>query len=298
MFTWHDNEIVRTRRYWVGEREQLWDAARQPGEDKRQAERKGEGRSEDSHVDERRTARAAEPPLVEGPGALATLIGIGILLLLIGGFIGNWWGASSTNRVIEQAQAEIAKARTDAIETVVGELQSDLVGVLRESLGDAGMQQPIATAIREIDAAIADLDGSAAPGGGSAQGSAAPANPSERMKQLATTLRGTRERLMRIADDRQAAQALLAKLALRARDKTRLHEDLGHDVAEQRSGLGTLYAELAADVAKGGDKARAKRLLTIAAHLDPGNRVRYEQQLHTFDKSASLPPDTATGSGG
>jgi hypothetical protein len=198
------------------------------------------------------------------------------------------------------------------------------------------MRKPIAMAIREIDMAIADLEGkprpdvpapvdaaaagSAAPGAGSAQGSAAtpdaagtgsdakppvapvaaPANPAERAKQLAVALRGARNRLMRIAEDRASAEVLLTQLELRARDKTQLRQDLGHDVAEQRSGLGTLYAELAADVAKSGDKARAKRLLTIAAHLDPGNRVRYEQQLHTFDKSASLPPDTgaATGSGG
>jgi proteasome lid subunit RPN8/RPN11 len=285
MFTWHDNEIVRTRRYWVGEREQLWDGARQAGGDMRG---KVEGKSEDSRRDEPRPPR--EAPLVEGPGALATLIAGGVLLLLLGGFIGNWWGASSANHVIEQAQAEVAKARADAIDTVVGDLQSDLVGVLRESLGDAGMRTPIAMATHELDTTITSLEA------GSGSGSAAPVNTSE----LASTLRGARDRLTRIADDRESAEALLTQLALRARDKTRLHEDLGHDVAEQRSGLGTLYAELAADVAKAGDKARAKRLLTIAAHLDPGNRVRYEQQLHTFDKSASLPPDTgaATGSGG
>lgn len=289
MFTWHDNEIARTRRYWVGEREQLWDGARQAGEDTRG---KGERRSDDAHRDEPHVARPAEAPIFEGPGAFATLIGIGVVLLLVGGFIGNWWGASSANRVIEQAQAEVAKAKSDAIDTVVGGLQSDLVRVLRESLGDAGMRKPIATAIHELDMAIAELEGT--------QGSAAPSTNSERTQQLASALRGARERLMRIADDRAAAEAVLEQLELRARDKTRLHEDLGHDVAEQRSGLGTLYAELAADVAKAGDKARAKRLLTIAAHLDPGNRVRYEQQLHTFDKSASLPPDTgaATGSGG
>ncbi|NVB80587.1 MAG: hypothetical protein HOV81_19490, partial [Kofleriaceae bacterium] len=113
-------------------------------------------------------------------------------------------------------------------------------------------------------------------------------------------LRGARDRLIRIAEDRAGAETVLAQLDLRARSKGRSTEELGRDVAEQRSGLGTLYAEIANDVAKAGDKVRARRLLSIAAHLDPGNRARYEQQLRTFDKTASLPPDTgaAMGSGG
>jgi hypothetical protein len=136
-----------------------------------------------------------------------------------------------------------------------------------------------------------------------AAGGAAPAvaaSPSDRMKASAAILRAARERLIRIAEDRQSSEVLLAQLELKARSRGRSTEELGRDVNEQRSGLGALYAEIASDVAKAGDKTRAKRLLAIAAHLDPGNRARYEQQLRTFDKTASLPPDTgaAMGSGG
>jgi hypothetical protein len=55
------------------------------------------------------------------------------------------------------------------------------------------------------------------------------------------------------------------------------------DIAFMRASLGALYAELAADGAKGGDQRRAQRLLTAAANVDPANRGRYEQQLKTLE---------------
>ncbi|NVB83980.1 MAG: hypothetical protein HOV81_36730, partial [Kofleriaceae bacterium] len=158
MFTWHDNEVVRARRYWVGEREQLWDAPRQI--EAKEAKRKDRGDAkDDSDREEPAPARATEPPIFEGPGATAVLVGIGVVLLLVGGFVGNWWGASSANRVVEQAQAQVAKAKVDAVEYVVNGLDAELVGVLRDSLGDAGMRRPLALAVAELDGAIAELEG-------------------------------------------------------------------------------------------------------------------------------------------
>lgn len=349
MFTWHDNEVVRARRYWVGDREQLWDAPRQV--EAKDGKRKEPSDRDDPEREAPAPARATEPPLFEGPGSLAMLVGVGVVLLLVGGFIGNWWGASSANRVIEQAQAQVAKAKVDAVEYVVNGLDAELVGVLRDSLGDATMRRSLALAVAELDGAIAELEGkprpaddatrldprggapapagpgsasalaaagsASAPAAGSGAGTpsagsltptaaagstAAPgvaASPRDRLQASAAMLRGARDRLIRIAEDRAGAEVVLAQLDRRSRSRGRSTEELGRDVAEQRSGLGTLYAEIASDVAKT-DKARAKRLLSIAAHIDPGNRARYEQQLRTFDKTASLPPDTgaAMGSGG
>src|ERR1043165_6842396 len=43
MFTWHDNEIRRARRYWVGAKEQTWDGNRTSGApEKKDVERKDE----------------------------------------------------------------------------------------------------------------------------------------------------------------------------------------------------------------------------------------------------------------
>jgi len=67
-----------------------------------------------------------------------------------------------------------------------------------------------------------------------------------------------------------------------------IRADLLKDVSDQRAALGLLYAELAADVAKT-DKQRAKRLLSTAARVDPANTSVYQNQLKSFDSSATLP---------
>jgi hypothetical protein len=113
-----------------------------------------------------------------------------------------------------------------------------------------------------------------------------------RSRQLASQLRATRDTLLRIGQDRAIAHAQLARIEQLARLGNDVRPDLGRDVAEQRSGLGALYGELAADAAKANDPVRARRLLTTAAHLDPRNRARYEKQLQSFDRSAKLPQGT------
>jgi hypothetical protein len=120
---------------------------------------------------------------------------------------------------------------------------------------------------------------------------------------LGAQLRATRETLYRILQGRASAAGVLGQLERLTRRGAELRADLSHDVAEQRSGLGALYAELAGEAAKAKDLDRARRLLATAAHLDPGNRTRYENQLQSFDKSAALPRDTSdtpdsTGSAG
>jgi proteasome lid subunit RPN8/RPN11 len=152
----------------------------------------------------------------------------------------------------------------------------------------------------------------AAPGAGSASVAAAGANAvpaagksipgsdDARLAGLATQLWIARDLLARLGHDRSAAAVTLNQLERATRRSGELRTDLARDVSEQRSGLGGLYAELASDALKTGDAARAKRLLGLAAHLDPGNRTRYEKLLQSFDKAASLPRETSdtTGSAG
>jgi hypothetical protein len=118
--------------------------------------------------------------------------------------------------------------------------------------------------------------------------------------ELATQLRIARDLLLRLGQDRGVAAAKLNQLERATRRSGELRTDLARDVSEQRSGLGGLYAELAGDAVRAGDAARARRLLATAAHLDPGNRTRYEKLLQSFDKTASLPRETSdtTGSAG
>jgi proteasome lid subunit RPN8/RPN11 len=365
MFTWHDNEVWRARRYWIGPREQAWDGPRTAGDKADKAAKKPqkpEGEERGS-----KTAEASEGREVrdEGglSGSLGPLIVIGVVLLLVGGFVGRWLGVGAANQVLDQFQNEIVKAKMEGAQAEDARLQISLVEVLRNTLGDEALRKPIVQAVDELDRALAWLPaspvlpiwatppapgagsaaapagssaagpgaGSAAPGAGSAAGAgpgraagpgpgsptvagagsaAAPAaggavapgagSGDPRLQELAAQLKASRDQLFLLAQGRMSAHAVLAQLEGLARRSSELRADLGHDVAEQRSGLGALYAELADDAVKAKDLARARRLLATAAHLDPGNRTRYEQQLQSFDKAASLPHDITdnTGSAG
>ncbi|HEX8112437.1 MAG TPA: hypothetical protein VF516_32125, partial [Kofleriaceae bacterium] len=105
---------------------------------------------------------------------------------------------------------------------------------------------------------------------------------------FAAQLRTARTRLIQLEQARGTAQAVLTQLELAARRGNEPSKEVTRDLAEQRAGLGAIYAELAADCAKA-DPGRARRLLAAAAHLDPGNRVRYEKQLQMFDPTGHLP---------
>jgi proteasome lid subunit RPN8/RPN11 len=277
MFTWRDNEVHRTRRYFVGSREHIWDANRTCGEpSKKDVERPAA-----------ETAKAAPEPLLgEGPGAVATIVIIGLILLLVGGFVGRWWGASGANQALMQAQIEIAKAKQEGAALAISSLQSDLVGVLRATLGDSAVRKPVAQAIADLDAALKELDGAPAAGSGAAP---PPASPADRLEKAKDVIAQLREKLLDLSQDRGSAQAALAQLELLSKRNSMIRADLEHDVAQQRTALGQMYAELASDVVKTGDKGRARRLLTTAAQVDPGNTSRYEAQLQTFDKGATLP---------
>jgi proteasome lid subunit RPN8/RPN11 len=270
MFTWHDNEVVRSRRYWIGSREQLWDGARVNVDPRKERDER-----RDTKPVERKPEGSDEPPL-----GMAALIVTGVLLLLVGGILGHLFASWSAGRQLDAARIEIAKAKQEGAQLALGSLQTELVGILRATLGDAAVRKPVLAAITELDAAIAGLEG-----GGSAD-----------PQKVATTAKTLRESLMRLGQDRASAFSVLAQLELVARQGE--SRDSAHEIAEQRAGLGALYAELALDIAKGGDLGRARRLFTMAARLDPGNRARYEKQLQTYDKSASLPAGTTAGSEG
>jgi lipopolysaccharide biosynthesis regulator YciM len=117
---------------------------------------------------------------------------------------------------------------------------------------------------------------------------------------FAVQLRTVRASLLQLAQDRGSAQAALAQLEMFARRNNDQPREVARELAEQRMGLGAAYAELATDALKAGDKDRARRLLATAAHLDPGNRTRYEKQLQSFEPSGRLPaaaPESAGSAG-
>jgi hypothetical protein len=166
---------------------------------------------------------------------------------------------------------------------------------------------PVAAVAAAPGTAVLGAGGPAAAPGTSAPaptGSGAPrvgpGHVDPRWATFATQLKTAREALVQLRLSRDSLQRDLAQLAAAARRGNELPKEIARDLAEQHAVLGALYAELATDAAKAGDKNRARRLLATAAHLDPGNRARYESQLQSFDPSGRLSPDTpdSTGSAG
>src|SRR4051812_25228774 len=106
MFTWRDNEIQRARRYWVGSKEQVWDANRSKGEPtKKDVER--------SSDDKPAASAPSEPFLGEGSGAVFSLIIIGLILLLIGGFLGRMLGLSAANDIVAHERQMLNEAKQE-----------------------------------------------------------------------------------------------------------------------------------------------------------------------------------------
>ena len=326
VFTWHDNEAWRARRYWVGSREQTWDGPRS-------APDKAADKAKDK-VDRKAVAEGPSPGAkVESrddslTGSLGSLIVVGLLLLAIGGFAGHWFGAGSANQALAQLDLEVARAKIEGAQLTATGLQTELVGVLRNTMGDEALHRPVEQAISDLDRVIALLpapvvpgavlaagSGStavtgsgAAAGAGSAAGSPPSVGPPSvvgaavgtgdaRLVELAVQLRAARDDLNTVRSGRQSAAMTLRNLELATRRSGELRTDLVHDLAEQRAGIGLLYSELATDAVKANDPARARRLLATAAHVDPGNRTRYEKQLQSFDKTANLPRDNTDNAG-
>jgi hypothetical protein len=219
---------------------------------------------------------------------LGPLIFVGLTLLVLGGFVGHWWGSGAVREVQLQAQIEIARAKTEGAQLTIASLQGDLLGVLRDTLGDEAVQRPIAQAIAELDRALAGLP---------ADSGAPDAVGDPRLRPLVGQLRATRDNLLRIGQGRSTALAELSALERLARSSNSNRPELARDVTEQRSGLGAVYSELANDAVKAHDLPRARRLLAAAAHFDPRNHPRYEKQLQSFDPSSTLPRDNIESAG-
>lgn len=338
MFTWHDNEVWRARRYWIGAREQLWDGprivsptgpdkareraeldARRPGPHAQAGQSGAAGPGEDRAAADARDAAGQ-------PGTVAMLIAVGVILALLGGVVGHWFGVGAANQALAEAQIAVANAKVEGAKAGIASLQSDLLGILRDTYSDEAMHRPLTEAVAVLDQIIAALPpdvaapavppagaGSAGSGSGAAgsgtpsaggAASGAPATPAAGTPpapSFALQLRTARTRLIQLEQARGTAQAELNALEAAARRGNEPSKEVTRDLAEQRAGLGAIYAELAADSARA-DPARARRLLATAAHLDPGNRVRYEKQLQTFDPTGRLPavldPRPAPGEGG
>lgn len=371
MFTWHDNEVRRARRYWIGSREQVWDGPRVPVEAARDKPEPDQRKAADR--DDGGSRRG--PDEVPQGATLGVFVVVGLVLLLLGGMVGQWWGSRSAAQSQIELQQALLTAKAEGIRAAQESLQREIVEVLRDTFSDEALRRPVVQAVAILDQMIAALPpeaagaraaqaaaaaagpgapapapagaGSAAPrppGPGAAAPAPAPGAPAPgapapapapgapapapaapapapaapasalatsapgavggsvdpRWVALASQLRTARETLVQLQLSRDSLERDLAVLAAAARRGNELPKEIARDLIEQHAVLGGMYGELATDAAKAGDKDRARRLLATAAHLDPGNRTRYEKQLQSFDPSGRLAPEApdSTGSAG
>ena len=105
MFAWHENEAVRTRRYWIGAREQVWDGSRTQ-----------------ERADEVRVSREAAKPAEasadrtgeEPPLGTVGLITMAVIMLLIGGFVGHLLARPRARRWHSTTRAGDRRSRRSA----------------------------------------------------------------------------------------------------------------------------------------------------------------------------------------
>lgn len=277
VFGWRDNEAWRLRQYVVGNREHTWDGNRttaRPEKDK------------DKDDQPTRTTRDRRPrddrddrdDRDESLGSVVTYVVIALVLVLLAGGIGHWLGsARATDAAAVQMQQQLLQAHAQGSQLAIASIDNDLITVLRDAVNDRAVSTPVAVAVTELDGAIAALDGP--PG-------ATPGTPPD-PKATVERLRLVKSRLLQVLEERAVAESLLKQIGVLTRQNGDLKVDLARDVARQRAGIGTLYAELAAQVGKA-DVKRVKRLLDTAASLDPGNRARYQKLLQDVDPSAKL----------
>jgi proteasome lid subunit RPN8/RPN11 len=269
VFSWRDGQPARSRRYWVGEREHTWDGARGA------AAAKDEGTPKSARAAAPAAPRRAEEPRTDdaqqnGATDWRSMAGIGLVVAVLAGIGGFWYGTREARAVIGQLSGELQRAREEAVRGAINDLDSRLVGLLRTTVGNEAVRKPLDLALADLEEAEKSLALSVGPG-----------DP-EHATALAK-IQSARERAQQIKNDRGDAQAALAKLEEVARQATLDPVEVTRDLAVTRSALGALYAELALDGAKSGDLRRAQRMLAAAANVDPSNRARYEQQLKTLE---------------
>jgi proteasome lid subunit RPN8/RPN11 len=237
VFTWRDNEPKRSRRHWIGGREHIWDGAPRRSVSK-----------EDRAPPSADLPRAGGAHEGDGPER-HFLYAIGVALLLVGGLIGWWFSARDAAAVLERAQQRADSERLAGAEQALRTLNSELVALLRESLGGEAMRRPLDESLAALDEG--DLD---------------------RARGLLRDLR----------DSHAAAERTLRALAEAGEEGAARPHELEQRLAVQQAVLGLLCAEMAAEA---GDPAVARRLLQNAARVDPGKREYYARKLQTLEEA-------------
>lgn len=284
VFVWRDGEPVRCPRYWVGEKECLWEppaaeeaaaaatrerpgrpataAAQAAGTQATTAGRRGSGRGDGGEDPMRERAASG----TEGGGLDWMSAGLAaVVALAIGLLVGVWWGGRGVDRVAVEAQRRIDQAHLTAAQETVALLEGEVLSYLRRLVDDDGARLDLVQAADAVDRAARALEG----GGG--------------RDQALPALREARGLLDTLGRSQSRAVQSLRALELLSRSEVSDRRRDAAELARQRSALGGLYLELADQAEAAGDRDRARRLLRTAAAVDPENAT-YPERLRRLEE--------------
>lgn len=252
VFVWSENETKRCRRYWVGGTEHIWDGSR-PSQPRPKPPSKSE------KVQMKNESERPEPEPVRGLD-LASYALVGLAFLIAGGALGWWLGQRSIEDLARRAEVKIAQARQEGTRDALRLVNDDLLMTLRTVLSSDGVRASLEEGLAAIDDGLSSL---------------AVGNTSRSV----AALNEGRRRLVRLRDDYVRTERILATLESGSRVSSLRTRDTLRAITEQRSAIGQLFEEIAADSTRDGDLDRAQRLLQAAIKLDPDNSRRYRRKL-------------------
>ena len=261
VFAWHDNEPARCRQYWVGQEETVWDGPRVSGEPMVTAP---------STENEDMPNKRIEPVPAERDWDWMTLGITAVAVLLIGAVVGFWFAQYRMRDAIREAQIRIDRDRAAAAEVLLRGLNVELLSFVREAAGGGeGLRRDFDEGLAAIDLGLAQLSSGGEP------------------RDVMLPLIEGRRKLKDLRDAHFAADRSLRLLQSLGEKTSAVPREVTRMLSDQRAALGQLYAEVAEDVAKAGDNQRARRLLQLAARLDPGNARRYEGRRSSLQEEGS-----------
>ena len=253
IFCWRENEAVRCRRHWLGKTEHIWDgppasaAAVSPLQEKLELK---------------------EPAKSEPPQEFDrfTLGFSAVLVLLIGGFLGWWWGSRSANDVLERAQRNLINEYARGAKDVARELNANLIGLLRDDLNGPEVKARLDLSLRALESAIKSIPE------GSIQ------------KDSLDKLHEAGREVRRLLSDYAMAERYLRELEKAAQQTQLDPAKVLTRLQNQSVIIAQLCVVMAEDSGQKGDFKRASRLLTLAEKIDPGNRVLYARKRQALEK--------------
>ena len=253
IFCWRENEAVRCRRHWLGKTEHIWDgppasaAAVSPLQEKL----------------ELKESAKSEPPQEFDRFTLGFSA---VLVLLIGGFLGWWWGSRSANDVLERAQRNLINEYARGAKDVARELNANLIGLLRDDLNGPEVKARLDLSLRALESAIKSIPE------GSIQ------------KDSLDKLHEAGREVRRLLSDYAMAERYLRELEKAAQQTQLDPAKVLTRLQNQSVIIAQLCVVMAEDSGQKGDFKRASRLLTLAEKIDPGNRVLYARKRQALEK--------------